>query len=172
MTLTTPTGEQMRPPPWSPAPTAAASREAMEAAAIVAALTHVIAGGRTETLTQTPAPAPLPAPSLVVPPCPWASTMGCRCHHGHVTPAASQGGTGTPPPPHIVSGTSVCSPAPVASPRPGGCSRGSLVFSLCSGRSHCARAAALDGGVAITSSDGTHVGAGDDGEGDAAAGAA
>ena len=161
----------MRPPPWSPAPTAAASREAMEAAAIVAALTHVIAGGRTETLTQTQTPAP-PAPSLVVPPCPWASTMGCRCHHGHVTPAASQGGTGTSPPPHIVPGTSVRSPAPVASPRPGGCSRGSLVFSLCSGRSHCARAAALDGGVAITSSDGTHVGAGDDREGDAAAGAA
>ena len=96
------------PPPCPPAPTAAALREAMETAAIVAALTHVIAGGRAETLTQTPPP-----------PCPWAS-LGYRCHHENVGPASTQGETGTtsPPPANMVSGTSVRfpAPAPVASP--------------------------------------------------------
>ncbi|RLN09021.1 hypothetical protein C2845_PM11G07380 [Panicum miliaceum] len=82
----------MRPPPSSPAP--ASLREAAEEAAIVTALTHVIAHGRGETLTPH-------APSPVVPPCPWTAT---GWHRGYVAQAACRGEP-SPPSAHIVSGT-------------------------------------------------------------------
>ena len=108
----------MRPPPPSTVPTPP-SREATEAAAIVAALAQVIAGGRGATLT-TPRPTAPPAPSPVVPP--WPPTA-VGSHRGDVSPATCQWSA----PAHIVSGTSVPSPAPVASPN--GCSCGCLLRS-------------------------------------------
>ncbi|KAL6634197.1 hypothetical protein ACP70R_026868 [Stipagrostis hirtigluma subsp. patula] len=69
----------LTPPSSSPSPTAAL-HECAEAAAIVAALTHVIADGRGATTAPPPRP---PAPSVVVPPCHWAATSG---HRGHLRP--------------------------------------------------------------------------------------
>ncbi|KAJ1279447.1 hypothetical protein BS78_04G157400 [Paspalum vaginatum] len=87
----------MLPPPWSPAP-AAALTEAMETAAIVAALKHVIADGRKERPALTPTTPP---------------SMGG--HHGHVVPAACQGGGSAPARIISVSGSAVDDPAaPVA----------------------------------------------------------
>jgi len=113
------TKQLMRPPPSSTVPTPPPLREATEAAAIVAALAQVIAGGRGATLT-TPRPTAPPAPSPVVPP--WPPTA-VGSHRGDVSPATCQWSA----PAHIVSGTSVPSPAPVASPN--GCSCGCLLRS-------------------------------------------
>jgi hypothetical protein len=113
----------MRPPPSSTVPTPPL-REATEAAAIVAALAQVIAGGRGAMLT-TPRPATSPAPSPVVPPCP-PTAVGS--HRGDVSPPAWQGEASASASAHIVSGTSVRSPAPVASPN--GCSCGFCVQTL------------------------------------------
>ncbi|KAF8693378.1 hypothetical protein HU200_038768 [Digitaria exilis] len=71
----------MRPRPSPTVPTAS-EREITEAEAIVAALAHVVAGGRGAT-TLTPPPTPA-APSHVVPPCQSTPEEGF-----HVGPAAS-----------------------------------------------------------------------------------
>ncbi|KAF8653213.1 hypothetical protein HU200_062668 [Digitaria exilis] len=93
----------MRPRPSPTVPTAS-ERETMEAEAIVAALAHVVAGGRgATTLTRLPTPV---APSLVVSPC-QSTAEGF-----HVGPAACPWEMSTSA--QIVSGTSVRSPARVA----------------------------------------------------------
>ncbi|PUZ76018.1 hypothetical protein GQ55_1G257500 [Panicum hallii var. hallii] len=92
----------MRPPPSSTVPTPPL-REATEAAAIVAALAQVIAGGRGAMLT-TPRPATSPAPSPVVPPCP-PTAVGS--HRGDVSPPAWQGEASASASAHIVSDSAV-----------------------------------------------------------------
>ncbi|CAL5057832.1 unnamed protein product [Urochloa decumbens] len=71
----------MRPPPSSTVP-AVALRQDTEAAAIIAALAQVIAGGRGVTLTT-----PLPMTSTALPLCPSTSVGS---HRWHVRPAACQ----------------------------------------------------------------------------------
>lgn len=87
--------------PASSWPATAVLSEAAETAAIVSALTHVVANGRGGATAV-----PLPAPSMVVPRQPWTAAMGC--HRGNVGPAASHGGPSASV--TIVSGTSVYSP--------------------------------------------------------------
>ncbi|CAL5021548.1 unnamed protein product [Urochloa decumbens] len=83
----------MRPPRPSTVPTVALRQET-EAAAIVAALAQVIAGGH--GATTTPEPNTSTAPSLVVPPCPSTTAVGCLCHRWHVVgQTACEGETST-----------------------------------------------------------------------------
>ncbi|CAL4968914.1 unnamed protein product [Urochloa decumbens] len=99
----------MRPPRSSTVPTVALRQET-EAAAIVAALAQVIAGGH--GATTTPQPKTSTAPSLVVPPCPSTTAVGCLCHRWYVGQSACEGETSTSA--HIASGNSVRSPALVS----------------------------------------------------------
>ncbi|CAL4968917.1 unnamed protein product [Urochloa decumbens] len=86
----------MRPPPSSMAPTVA-QRQDTEAAAIIAALAQVIAGGRGATLMT-----PLPMTSSAPPSCPWTAVGS---HRWYVRPAACQPETSAPP--RIVSASAV-----------------------------------------------------------------
>ncbi|CAN6231993.1 unnamed protein product [Urochloa humidicola] len=86
----------MRPPPSPTVPTVAL-RQDTEAAAIVAALAQVIAGGRGATLTT-----PLPMTSTTPPSCP---STAAGSHRWHVRAPACQSETSVPP--RIVSGSSM-----------------------------------------------------------------
>ncbi|CAO2046106.1 unnamed protein product [Urochloa humidicola] len=86
----------MRPPPSPTVPTVAL-RQDTEAAAIVAALAQVIAGGRGATLTTT-----LPMTSTTPPSCP---STAAGSHRWHVRAPACQSETSVPP--RIVSGSSM-----------------------------------------------------------------
>ncbi|CAL4887436.1 unnamed protein product [Urochloa decumbens] len=92
----------MRPPRSSTVPTVALRQET-EAAAIVATLAQVIAGGH--GATTTPQPKTSTAPSLVVPPCPSTTAVGCLCHRWYVGQSACEGETSTSA--HIASASAV-----------------------------------------------------------------